>query len=161
MARDGTTLPAGVKAETHGCGEAFPLDATGDALDAAPVDGANDPIDRRVELFFFGDALGVQPPPGGDTSKAGSTEYLSWRKRAQETYERVLGARSLEIVLCDQAGNPVPHAKYRVHLPAGVVVDGELDDQGSASIQRLPEGTCRVDFPDLQQGFVTQTLTAL
>jgi outer membrane protein OmpA-like peptidoglycan-associated protein len=161
MARDGTSLPVGVTAEVHGCGEAFPLDRSGEGLDGSPVDGRDDPIDRRVELFFFGDRLGVKPPAPGSTSKAGTTAYPSWRKRAKETHERVIGPRALEIVLHDERGQPVPHARYRVRLPAGAVVDGELDAQGFARIERLPEGVCRVDFPDLRQGFVAESIAPL
>lgn len=73
----------------------------------------------------------------------------------------MIGPRALEIVLHDERGSPVPHARYRVYLPAGTVVDGELDSQGFARIERLPEGICRVDFPDLQQGFVAEAMTPL
>lgn len=156
MAADGTSLPPGVAVETHGCGEAFPLDATGHALDRAPVDGAGDPMDRRVELFFFAGDLGIQPPVPGAFSDPGSAAYPTWRWRTQETYEKVLGAQALEIVLLDEAGNPVPHARYRVELPVGAVIEGQLDAHGCARIDRLPEGACRVDFPDLPRGFALQ-----
>jgi hypothetical protein len=152
MQRDGTTLPEGVAIETHGCGEAFPLDATGDELDEAPTDGAGDPIDRRVEVFFFGDSLGVQPPAPGETSGAGSTEYLSWRQHAQRGYEQVFGAQALEIVLQDEHGEPIPHARYAVRLAVGTLIEGELDDRGTVRIERLPAGVVEVDFPDLERG---------
>lgn len=161
MARDGTTLPSDVQAEVHGCGEAFPLDESGEGLEASPVDGSDDPIDRRVELFFFGDRLGVQPPMPGSTSKAGAVEYRSWRKRATQTIERVFGPRALELVLQDEQGQPVPHARYRVHLPAGGAIDGELDERGFARIGRLPEGIYRVDFPELPRGFVADSIIPL
>ncbi|MEX1367559.1 MAG: OmpA family protein [Nannocystaceae bacterium] len=161
MARDGTSLPSDVTAEAHGCGEAFPLDTSGEELDAAPLDGHGDPLDRRVELFFFGDDLGVQPPAPGPTSKAGSTAYTAWRRRAREVHERVFGPRSLEIVLHDEQGQPIPHLRYEVRLSVGSVIDGQLDADGFARIERLPEGTCRVDFPELRQGFVAQTTSAL
>src|SRR5690606_9584255 len=72
MARDGTSLPREIDAVPHGCGEAFPLDSTGLDIDVAPVDGSGEPLDRRVELFFFCDKLGVQPPPASNVSKPGS-----------------------------------------------------------------------------------------
>ncbi len=161
MGRDGTSLPPDATGEAHGCGEAFPLDAQGEDLDTAPVDGDDDPLDRRVELFLFGGALGVQPPAEGATSGVGSSAYRAWRRRAKEIHQRVFGPKSLEIVLKDEHGQPVPHARYEVRLPAGAVVDGELDDQGFARLERLPEGVCRVNFPELGRGFITDTVSGL
>ena len=74
MALDGTTLPAGIPLVTHGCGENFPRDDTGD--------GQADPDNRRVEVFFFEDRNGVQPSPPGDRSAPGSLEYPEWLARA-------------------------------------------------------------------------------
>src|SRR5690606_30261088 len=53
MRQDGTTLPEDVELGVHGCGESFPLDADGEALDDDAADGVEDATDRRVELFFF------------------------------------------------------------------------------------------------------------
>lgn len=74
MALDGTTLPDGISLVTHGCGENFPRDDTGD--------GQADPDNRRIEVFFFEDRGGVQPPPPGDRSAPGSLEYPEWLARA-------------------------------------------------------------------------------
>ncbi|MEM7160521.1 MAG: OmpA family protein [Myxococcota bacterium] len=161
MQVDGTTLPKGASVEVHGCGEAFPLAASGHELDRAPSDGNDDPIDRRVELFFFGDSMGIQPELPGPTSGADDDAYLTWRLRAYETYERVLGAHALEIELVDKADQPVPHARYTVRLPMGVLADGTLDEHGTARIERLPPGTLRVDFPDLGRGFQVATSSPL
>jgi outer membrane protein OmpA-like peptidoglycan-associated protein len=161
MQRDGTTLPEGVVIETHGCGEAFPLDATGHEIDEAPTDGVGDPIDRRVEVFFFGDSLGVQPPAPGETSGAGSTEYLSWRQRAQMGYEQVFGAEAIEIVLLDEHGEPTPHARYSLRLAVGTTIEGQLDENGTARIDRLPAGVVEVDFPDLECAAAVSGRTAL
>lgn len=74
MHRDGTTLPEGVHVVTHGAGEHFPLEGA-DASNASAED-------RRVELFFFDAALGVQPPVAtGSVSQAGSEEYPEWLRR--------------------------------------------------------------------------------
>lgn len=161
MQFDGTTLPAGVEIRVHGCGDAFPLDASGHELDEAPVDGNDDPIDRRVELLFFGDSLGIQPPPPGETSAAGTDAYPTWRRRAHQTHQHVLGAHALEVELTDEDDQPIPHARYAVRLPMGVVVDGQLDGQGRARVERLPPGTVRVDFPELGRGFMVAATTAL
>lgn len=85
MNQDDTTLPEDVELSIHGCGEHFPLAADSDELDSAPVDGAEDGLDRRVELFFFEPEFGVQPPPPSKNSKKDSLEYPEWRRRARET----------------------------------------------------------------------------
>ncbi len=90
MSLDGTSLKeerVEIQATAHGCGEHFPLDDTGEALDAAPEDDKRDPIDRRVELFFFDPEFGIVPKPPGQNSKAGSAEYPAWRKSVIETRE--------------------------------------------------------------------------
>ena len=152
MDREGVRLPGTPEVAAHGCGEAFPLDATGVDLDEAPVDGADDPMDRRVEVFFFDSVLGIEPAPASTTSGAGSTEYPAWRSSASETHEWVLGAESLELVLRDAEGQPVAGARYRVTLPEGVTIEGELDADGVARLERLPTGQCRVEFLDFVEG---------
>lgn len=90
MSLDGTSLSnfvGEIDAVAHGCGESFPLDDSGEALDAAPADQKRDPTDRRVELFFFDEEFGITPPPPGKNSKPGSPEYPLWRQRVVETVE--------------------------------------------------------------------------
>jgi outer membrane protein OmpA-like peptidoglycan-associated protein len=86
MALDGATLSNDpnfdITITTHGCGENFPLDDAGEELDTAPADDDEDAQDRRVELFFFDAEFGIQPPPPGSNSAAGSSEYPEWRKKA-------------------------------------------------------------------------------
>jgi len=84
MSLDGASLRdfvGEIEATAHGCGENFPLDDDGQQLDTAPADGKRDPIDRRVELFFFDNEFGITPPPPGNNSKPGSKEYPLWRAR--------------------------------------------------------------------------------
>lgn len=100
MSHDGTTLPSSIRPVVHGCGEYFPLDDTGDALDVAALDNKRDRADRRVELFFFDGVAGVQPPPPGPISKRGTPEYPTWRSRSAldvtiplEPLEGLIGVR--------------------------------------------------------------------
>jgi outer membrane protein OmpA-like peptidoglycan-associated protein len=84
MSLDGTSLAdfvGQVDAVAHGCGENFPLDDSGEQLDDAPADEKRDPIDRRVELFFFDNEFGISPKPTSQNSKADSSEYPTWRRR--------------------------------------------------------------------------------
>lgn len=69
-----------ISIKTHGAGENFPLADTGFELDRAALDEREDPLDRRVELFFFATDFGIFPAPGAPDGK----EYLEWRKRAAE-----------------------------------------------------------------------------
>ncbi|HEY2407225.1 MAG TPA: OmpA family protein [Polyangiaceae bacterium] len=90
MSLDGASLEeAGIQIEAtaHGCGENFPLDDSGKHLDSAPADNKRDPIDRRVELFFFDPEFGIVPAPPGDNSGPGSTQYPAWRERVEDTVE--------------------------------------------------------------------------
>ncbi len=97
MALDATTLGAGspfdINITTHGCGEFFPLDATGNDLDPTPTDNTDDQTDRRVELFFFDRQFGIQPTPPGKNSKKDSNEYPEWRRRAALKGEFEAGQR--------------------------------------------------------------------
>lgn len=85
MSLDGGTLQDSEDSEfdieisTHGCGENFPVDLSGDSVDAAPPDGTPDRMDRRAELFFFDAEFGIVPAP---TSASGA-EYEKWRDAAQ------------------------------------------------------------------------------
>jgi outer membrane protein OmpA-like peptidoglycan-associated protein len=90
MSLDGASLAdfAGeIEAVAHGCGENFPLDDSGEELDQAPEDNKRDPIDRRVELFFFDAEFGITPPPPGPNSQPDSPEYPLWRKRVVQTVD--------------------------------------------------------------------------
>src|SRR5690606_26941171 len=69
-----------IEITTHGCGENFPVDESGVSLDTTAEDSLRDPLDRRVELFFFDSEFGIVPPPPGKNSGPGSSEYLAWRK---------------------------------------------------------------------------------
>jgi len=90
MSLDGASLAdfvGDIDATAHGCGENFPLADDGETLDTAPQDEKRDPIDRRVELFFFDNEFGITPPAATSNSAPNSPEYPLWRKRVAETVE--------------------------------------------------------------------------
>ncbi|HTQ02489.1 MAG TPA: peptidoglycan-binding protein [Polyangiaceae bacterium] len=140
MAEDETTLPDDVTITTHGCGEFFPLDSTGDDIDSDPKDGAHVAGDRRVELFFFEDAFGIQPPPPGKNSQKDSREYPEWRKRAALLLESELrfSDRSIRVRL-QVGGAPIANEEYALDVDgrrltvARTAADGLIE-------QRLPQG---------------------
>lgn len=85
MALDAVTVPTTMTVATHGCGEHHPLDEYGEELDDLAPDELADVVDRRVELFFFADRLGVLPPASGPISDASAPQYAMWRRHARQT----------------------------------------------------------------------------
>ncbi len=85
MNQDETTLPDDIEIVSHGCGEHFPLSAGGDRVDSEAEDGEDDPVDRRVELFFFDEEFDVLPKPPGNNSGKDGKQYPEWRRRARAT----------------------------------------------------------------------------
>lgn len=101
MAIDGTSLPAGTTITTHGAGENFPADETGDSV--------RDPDNRRVEIFFFDGP--IEPAPPGKTSRKGSTQYPQWLAVVAETMDLGTGR-----VVADAL-------RLRVHADPGQVLE--------------------------------------
>lgn len=134
MAVDGTSLPAGIDPVVHGCGESFPLEE-GEAAQGR---------DRRVELFFFDEALGVLPPPPGEISAPESREYPEWRRRSAQTHTfRVRSEEhlsDLHFALTTRSGGaPLPHVALEVALPTGKTPLA-TDDEGVVLMEAIPPG---------------------
>lgn len=84
MALDDTSLPQSATLTTHGCGENFPEEQTGD--------GKQEADNRRVEIFFFEGP--IDPPPAGKTSAKGASDYPGWLARVSQSIDVVLGGAS-------------------------------------------------------------------
>ena len=100
MAIDGTTLPSGVRATAHGCGQSF--------LAVPTDDDVAEPQNRRVEIFLFPD--GIEPRPASTPSNPDSTDYPAWNEAIVE--ERTFtpgkaGHGSLEVVTDIEAARQV------------------------------------------------------
>lgn len=142
MSKDGTTLPEGVEALPHGCGELFPATATGDAVALA--------ANRRVDVFFFDGA--VHPPWPGPLASEGEPEYPAWRDRALETH--VLDADATDVAdstsqivvyLRSNSGCvPLSDRPYRIDVD-GTIHEGVTDGDGLASVREIPSGDHRVE----------------
>ena len=55
----------------------------------------------------------------------------------------------VEVELVDENNKPVPNRAYRVKLPDGSVMTGNLDDQGKVRFDSIIPGTCQIEFPDI------------
>jgi outer membrane protein OmpA-like peptidoglycan-associated protein len=135
MALDGAELDSGefrIKGVAHGCGENFPVDDTGEQLDTAPTNDKEDALDRRVELFFFDPEFGIAPAPDGANSTRGSTEYPTWRKRAELTEELTLKPDVVFLTLSDAEDTPI----------AGALVQALSGETVLASQTTGPDGQC-------------------
>lgn len=91
MAIDGTSLPGGVTAVPHGCGQHFLAVQTEDDVEAL--------ANRRVEVFLFPE--GIDPPPPARLSEPGSAEYPAWLESIveQRTFRpSAYGLGTLEVV---------------------------------------------------------------
>lgn len=138
MHREDTTVPAGTPIHVHGCGEYFPLDSSGENLDANPADGQHEQEDRRVEVFLFPREVGVLPPVPGAKAKKGEKEYPEWRYRAVELKLQTSGhLMNVKIWLLDVAGQLMVDAPYRM-TTRGQTRTGRSDPSGAAVELGLP-----------------------
>ncbi|MEN9581200.1 MAG: hypothetical protein RJA70_4209 [Pseudomonadota bacterium] len=133
MGLDGVELDSGefkIRSTAHGCGENFPLDDSGEQLELSPADNVDDPLDRRVELFFFDHEFGIVPKPSSTVSNKGSRQYPAWRELAKLTLEAGVtppGMRRLFMQFVDSEGQHLGPIKYRITSADGLVVEGTSD----------------------------------
>lgn len=141
MAIDGTTLPSGVRATAHGCGQSF--------LAVPTEDDVAEPQNRRVEIFLFPD--GIEPRPPSTLSEPGSTAYPAWNEAIVE--ERTFtpgraGHGSLEVVT---------DIELEHQLTAGVAfvlraTDGAYARELLPVHGRVVKGYTVLDFTDMPIG---------
>lgn len=142
MGLDRVELDSGefpIEATAHGCGEYFPLDEAGAELDATAEDEKEDPLDRRVELFFFDTEFGIVPPAPGANSAKGSTEYPEWRRLAKLTSELTTTGPEppLNLFVYDELRQLMPDAPYRIKLDDGTTRAGQADSEGLIVVHGL------------------------
>jgi hypothetical protein len=115
-----------------------PTDPT-DALDADDADpGVVEEIktfQREAGTGKYGTAQTQPFKPEEQSQDPDSQVTLSW----------------IEIVLVDEDGNPVVGERYRVTLSDDTVADGTLDQNGFARVDPIPQGNCKITFPDLDK----------
>ena len=54
----------------------------------------------------------------------------------------------IAIRLSDEAGNPVPGAKYCLHMPDFSIMEGALGSEGKARVDGIVPGQASIEFPE-------------
>ena len=144
MHRENTTVPDGTTIEVHGGGELFPLDASGEALDADAEDGQDEAEDRRGEVYLFPKESGIAPPVPGDKASKDEEEYREWRRRSAEADLADLdrpGNCIVSVFLLSNSGNVVlGNRPYQLRIENGPVLEGKTDSEGFLEHTGLPPG---------------------
>jgi len=81
------------------------------------------------------------------TGKYGSEKVKPYKP--PQTKEEKEKKSWIEIKLMDEEGKPVPGEKYKITLSDNTVIEGTLGEQGFARHDEIPEGNCKVTFPEL------------
>ena len=55
----------------------------------------------------------------------------------------------VEVRLIDEDDEPVAGAYYKVQLPDGSIMTGNLDEDGKVRFDSIVPGTCKVSFPEI------------
>ena len=76
----------------------------------------------------------------GSQGSAGQPTVISDKKKSW-----------IAIKLVDENDFCVPGEAYRVTLPDGTDVEGDLDEKGYACVKGIDPGTCQVTFPELDK----------
>jgi outer membrane protein OmpA-like peptidoglycan-associated protein len=140
MNREGSTVPDGTTLEVHGCGEYFPLDSSGTALDTAALDGQHESEDRRVEVYFFPKELGILPPVPGPTATRSEPEYPEWRGRSSTVVFVAAPALSrVDVRLTDELDQPL--AGIPLAFSGGASGSATTDTDGRAFCLGAGPGT--------------------
>jgi|HubBroStandDraft_3_1064219.scaffolds.fasta_scaffold15092_3 hypothetical protein len=57
----------------------------------------------------------------------------------------------IEIQLVGEDGSPIDGVAYEIELPGGKLLAGTLDERGTARVDAVPSGVCKVSFPELDK----------
>ena len=86
------------------------------------------------------DQVGGGQATCGSEGSAGQPTVISEKKKSW-----------IAIKLVEEDGICVPGEEYRITLPDGTKVEGDLDEKGFARINGIDPGTCQVTFPELDK----------
>lgn len=83
-------------------------------------------------------------------------------KAAGEAGDKLRLRSWIEIQLIGEDDQPIPGETYAIELAGGKIVTGTLDAQGTARLDGIPGGLCKVSFPNIDKDAwtVVETQTA-
>jgi hypothetical protein len=89
---------------------------------------------------------------GGPATKSAAPEKTASFKPSKPPAEEKKAKKTfVHIALLDAEGKPVAKEPYKVTLPDGRIVSGELDQNGTARIDNVDPGKCKIRFPELDK----------
>jgi len=112
-----------------------------------------DEVRGRARRAFETGALGLHPHvrdlrPLCDVFELPTEDLADEAPPAQE----MQATHTLELAMVDDDDQPVANEAYRVELPDGMVIEGQLDAQGRALLTGIEDaGNCTVTFPRLDE----------
>ena len=96
------------------------------------------------------------PEPPAEAAKADPGSKIQLEKQSIERKRKKPGKEDkkswIELKLVDEENNPVPGQGYEVVEADDTTHTGTLDENGKAHVKLKNPGSCKVSFPDLDQG---------
>ena len=83
------------------------------------------------------------------TGKYGSAKVKPFKKATDEGKDEKKAW--IEVVLVDDAGDPVPGEAVEIEMADGSKASGTTDDKGLVRVDGLEPGSCKVSFPRLDK----------
>ncbi len=88
----------------------------------------------------------------GPLKKSGEAADESFSSAEPDQPAAACGEKTwVDIELVDAEGNPIPFEEFRLTLPDGRVIIGELDENGLAGLDGIRPGEGKLEFPNLHQ----------
>jgi outer membrane protein OmpA-like peptidoglycan-associated protein len=151
MAKDKTSLPQGTELTIHGCGQHFPDKEKPAGSESESDRNERQRQNRRVEIFLFDGP--VSPPPQGELSGPGATDYPAWKNTVSDTVDFSdddaddddLPDFSVQ-VFTDVQKTPCSSSAYRVFLKNGQVLNGTTDTEGKLSHTAVEAGDYELEI---------------
>lgn len=101
------------------------------------ANGSGPGSDSSSDPIMTSSPAGSSVQPCGSPPPAGSEQTISPDKKSW-----------ISIKLVDQDDHVVPGEPFRIKLPDGSSVEGQLDLGGQARISGIDPGNCQVSFPN-------------
>ena len=105
-------------------------------------------VDGSIRVMPFAPS---QPTIQGAGHAQTATDVAEQQEEEEQATPTAVEQRTswIEIKLIDEESSPIMGEKYRIVLPDGSIMEGQLDSDGKARIERINPGTCKVSFPEL------------